>query len=73
MNKSVSWLVNTSVQDMQSSLSCAEVNGDLDLDFLREALKVVIRRDEKTKMKILERYIRKLDEGQKSEAGGRVR
>ena len=57
----VSRLVNTSADDMASSLHCAEVNGDLDIEVLREALKVVIAKGMATKVRILQRYIRKLE------------
>ena len=56
----VSWLTNTSVQDLQSSLSCAEANDELNIDVLREAYRLVTRRGEFTKAKLLDRYIRKL-------------
>ena len=56
----VSWLTNTSVQDLQSSLSCAEANYELNIDVLREAYRLVTRRGESTKAKLLDRYIRKI-------------
>jgi len=56
----VSWLTNTSVQDLQSSLSCAEANDELNIDVLREAYRLVTRRGESTKAKLLDRYIRKI-------------
>lgn len=60
LEERVSRLVNTSVDDMGSSLHCSEVNSDMDITVLREALAVVIFRGEPTKARILQRYIRKL-------------
>lgn len=50
MNKSVSHLVNTSVEDLRSALECA---GRLNIHTLQAALEVVERRGEKTKAKML--------------------
>jgi hypothetical protein len=49
-------LVNTSVQDMQSGLWQYT-----NVDFLKKALAVVKKRGEKTKVKVLEAKIRKLE------------
>ena len=61
MKDRVSSLIYTSVQDMQSSLSCAETNGELKIEVLREALRVATNMQEITRAKILARYIRKLE------------
>lgn len=57
----VSNLINTSADDMATSLRCAEVNGNLDIEVLRRALMLVGHRGEKTKVRILQRYIRKME------------
>lgn len=53
-------LINTSVNDLISSLDCAYKNGDLRQGDLLEALMVVEKRNEKTKALIIERYLKKL-------------
>lgn len=53
-------LVNTSVQDMQSGMWAYEFK---DLNVLRAALKVVEKRGEKTKARVIETKIRKLQKG----------
>ena len=55
-NERISWLIDTSVQDMQSGLW-----GYNDVDFLKKALDVVEKRGEKTKAKVLKTRIRKLE------------
>lgn len=65
MNKTVSYMVNTSVDDMRSSLECAECEKRLNIHTLRAALEVVTRRGEKTKAKMLASYIKKLEKGAK--------
>ena len=54
-------LVNTSVEDMQSSLACAESNGTYIFNsaVLQMAYEVVSRRSEKTKARIIQRYLKK--------------
>ena len=59
MRKRAEWLVNTSVQDMQSGLWQYTTQDDLDL--LRLAYVIVRRRREATKCKVLASKIRKLD------------
>jgi len=56
----ISRLINTSVDDMISSLECAYKNGDLQQRELIEALMVVEKRNEKTKALIIERYLKRL-------------
>lgn len=53
-------LANTSVQDMQSGMWAYEYK---DLNVLQAALKVVKKRGEKTKAKVIETKIRKLLKG----------
>jgi hypothetical protein len=61
MRKAVSDLVNTSVEDMRSSLACAEANGTYSFNsaVLQMAYEVVSKRGEKTKARIIQRYIKK--------------
>lgn len=64
MNKSIaskaSYLVNTSVEDMRSSLYCALANGEpISQLVLIESLNLVKRRVEKTKANIIKLYLRK--------------
>lgn len=58
MSSNAKHLVNTSVQDMQSGLWQYKVE---DLPVLREALKIVEQRGEKTKVRILSAKIKKLE------------
>lgn len=53
--------VNTSVEDLQSSLACAEANGSYIFNsaVLQKAFNVVARRGEKTKASLILRYIKK--------------
>lgn len=53
---SVSMLVNTSVDDMRSSL-----NFEDDIEVIRKALRVVERRGEKTKATMLLRKLKKME------------
>jgi len=64
MNKSIAskadYLVNTSVEDMRSTLQCALANRTpISQLVLIEALNLVKRRGEKTKANILKSYLRK--------------
>jgi hypothetical protein len=63
MNKEVSGLVFTSVEDMKSTLQCSEDNGNLDLKVLHDARIVCARMGSgyKTKLKILLGYISRLE------------
>lgn len=58
MRERVAWLINTSVQDMESGLWDYGVR---DLELLRAAQKTVTRRGEKTKAKVLASKIRQLE------------
>lgn len=60
MREEVSRLIDTSVEDMKSSLECAEENGELRIDLLKEALRYAIRFGEITRQKILKRYIKRI-------------
>lgn len=60
MNSAVTDLVNTSCDDLKSSLNCSFLNGDLRYDVLHEALLVSIARNEKTKIKIIRYFLLKL-------------
>lgn len=57
MREQVDFLINTSVQDLQSSL---DGYGKDDIQLLRLAHRRVSRRGEKTKARVLATYIRKL-------------
>lgn len=56
MRERVSWLVNTSVEDLRSSLNFEE-----DQAVIRKALKVCKDRGEKTKATMLERKLKKME------------
>lgn len=56
----VSQLINTSIEDMKSSLSCSEKNGDLSVEVLICARDVAIVKHESTRAKILNSYLIKL-------------
>jgi hypothetical protein len=59
-----SWLTDTSIEDMKSSLDCAESEGQpYSVNILKQALATVTRRGEKTKARILETRIRKYERG----------
>ena len=64
-SKEVNNLVNTSVNDMNSSLDCSFRNGSLRQGVLLDALMIVEKRHEKTKALIIERYLKKLVKVQK--------
>lgn len=53
--------INTSVDDLQSTLHCAEVNKDsiFNSAILQKAFKATTRRGEKTKARLIQRYIQK--------------
>jgi len=53
--------INTSVDDLRSSLSCAETNGSriFNSAVLQKAFDAVSRRGEKTKARLLQQYIKK--------------
>jgi hypothetical protein len=53
--------INTSVEDLQSSLSCAESNNSriFSSDVLLKAHAAVVRRGEKTKAILIQRYLKK--------------
>lgn len=53
-------LVSTSVEDMNSSLNFYQFDEPTDVEIIMLALKIVTRRGEKTKVKILERKIKKM-------------
>lgn len=61
LQEQVDWLINTSVDDLQSSLYAYSVQ---DLNVLRKAYARVKRRGEKTKAKVLASKIRKLEKEQ---------
>ena len=61
--KAVSDLINSSADDLSSSLRCSKVNGNLDATVLQKALEICTRRCEKTKVKILNVYIKKMAKG----------
>ena len=63
--RQVASLINTSVEDMNSSLNCNP--GYYELPVLKKALEVVNRRGEKTKAKILDSKIRKLEKDAEKE------
>lgn len=54
-------LVNTSVQDMTSSLSHYEGTDPADVELILRALKFCLRRAEKTKATILLRKLKKME------------
>jgi hypothetical protein len=54
------YIVNTSVEDMKSSLDCAYRGGTLNQGLLLDALKIAESRGEKTKALIIERFLKKL-------------
>jgi hypothetical protein len=57
-----SHLVNTSIDDMRSSIQCAEINGSpYSIEHLKLALVIVMRRGEKTKTELLEAVIKKYE------------
>jgi hypothetical protein len=58
-------LIYTSVDDMQSSLQCSLGHESLSLETLRKAKILADQRGEKTRTKILDRFIRKLEKGKK--------
>jgi len=58
LRERIDWLINTSVDDLQSGLWNYGVE---DLDLLRGAFKRVTKRGEKTKARILRSKIRKLE------------
>ena len=58
-----SYLINTSVQDMQSGLWGYDKSS---LAVLRYAHKLTVRRGEKTKANILAAHIKKLEKGKKA-------
>lgn len=51
-------LANTSIEDMNSSLSC--MPGHYSVDVLRAILKIAKRRNEKTRIRLTESWIKKL-------------
>ena len=55
IDDSVGWLINTSVEDMSSSLACTAYPKAV----LQKALDAVNERGEKTKAKVLQTYIKK--------------
>lgn len=57
-------MVNTSVQDMSSSLGCAFEGGYLKQGDLIDALKIVEKRREKTKALIIKRFLNKLSKAE---------
>lgn len=53
--------INTSVDDLRSSLSCAEANGTriFNSAILKKAYEAVTKRGEKTKARLIQQYIKK--------------
>lgn len=58
-------LLFTSVDDMKSSLECSMVNGTLNKKTLQKARILADQRGDKTRVLILDRFIRKLEKGKK--------
>lgn len=58
-------LLFTSVDDMKSSLECSMVNGTLNKKTLLKAKILADQRGDKTRVLILDRFIRKLEKGKK--------
>jgi hypothetical protein len=58
-------LLFTSVDDMKSSLECAMSNETLNKKTLQKARILADQRGDKTRVKILDRFIRKLEKGKK--------
>ena len=56
-------LANTSIEDMKSSLSC--MPGHYGLGVLRAVLRIAKRRNEKTRIRVIESEIKKLQKGNK--------
>jgi len=63
MKEEISKLLNTSVDDMRSSLDCQFRNNTLTQRFLIDALLAAEKRKEKTKALIIEQYLKKLMKG----------
>jgi len=61
LNERVSWLVNTSVQDLHSSLHFYNSKSADDMEILKSALATCKRRGEKTKAKLLDSKMRKME------------
>lgn len=59
IKQGTSQLINTSVEDMKSSLKCAYEHGELKESVLLEAYQETSRRGEKTKAMILLSFLRK--------------
>jgi len=57
-------LVNTSVDDMHSSLNFYQSNIQSDVETIRYALQIVARRKEKTKATMLRRKLKKMEKEQ---------
>lgn len=59
--RQVSYLANTSIEDMKSSLNCMPVHYGLPV--LRTVLRTAKRRNEKTRIRVIESEIKKLQKG----------
>lgn len=59
--RQVALLANTSIEDMKSSLNC--MPGHYGLSVLRAVLKTAKRRNEKTRIRVIESEIKKLQKG----------
>lgn len=57
----VNFLINTSVEDMQSSLYNYKADEPEDVEIIRAGLKKCVKRGEKTKAKILQRKLKKME------------
>ena len=70
MNERASGLIYTSIEDMKSSLACAEANGEpYSVAMLKQALSMATKAGEKTRAKIIAAKIKKYEKENEGDKG----